>query len=56
MRYCGMEGKVSGSLTMFRGRPQCVLEGVMERGEDPMQGAGNTPPQPPAASADPIQK
>ena len=44
MRYCGMEGKVSGSLTMFRGRPQCVLEGVMERGEDPMQGAGNTPP------------
>ena len=31
MRYCGMEGKVSGSLTIFRGRPQCVLEGVMNR-------------------------
>ena len=34
MRYCGMEGKVSGSLTVYRGRPQCVLEGVMDRGED----------------------
>jgi hypothetical protein len=37
MRYCGMEGKVSGSLTIFRGRPQCLLEGVMERGEDAMK-------------------
>lgn len=36
MRYCGMEGKVSGSLTVFRGKPQCVLEGVMDRGEDAM--------------------
>lgn len=33
MRYCGMEGKVSGSLTIFRGRAQCLLEGVMEKGE-----------------------
>jgi len=33
MRYCGMEGKVSGSLTIFRGNPQCVLEGVMDKGE-----------------------
>jgi hypothetical protein len=33
MRYCGMEGKVSGSLTIFRGNPKCVLEGVMEKGE-----------------------
>jgi hypothetical protein len=37
MRYCGMEGKVSGTLTIFRGRSQCLLEGVMERGEDAMQ-------------------
>ena len=36
MRYCGMEGKVSGSLTVYRGRPQCVLDGVMDRGEDAM--------------------
>jgi hypothetical protein len=34
MRYCGMEGKVSGSVTIFRGRSQCQLEGVMEKGED----------------------
>ncbi|HKU69431.1 MAG TPA: hypothetical protein VJQ51_01205 [Burkholderiales bacterium] len=31
MRYCGMEGKVSGSLTIFRNKAQCVLEGVMDR-------------------------
>lgn len=50
MRYCGMEGKVSGSLTIYRGRSQCVLEGVMERGEDAMVDAG-APSRPPAASA-----
>ena len=33
MRYCGMEGKVSGSLTIFRGKPQCELDGVMDRDE-----------------------
>jgi hypothetical protein len=30
MRYCGMEGKVSGSLTVFKGKPRCELEGVMD--------------------------
>ena len=39
MRYCGMEGKVSGSLTVYRGRPQCALDGVMDRDED----VGKTP-------------
>ncbi len=33
VRYCGMEGKVSGSLTIARGEPRCVLDGVMEKGE-----------------------
>jgi len=33
MRYCGMEGKVSGSLTIARGEPRCALDGVMENGE-----------------------
>lgn len=46
-RYCGMEGKVSGSLTIFRGKPQCLLEGVMERGEDAMRQADETDSQPP---------
>ena len=32
-RYCGMPGKVSGSLTIFRGNPQCTIEGVMDKGE-----------------------
>jgi hypothetical protein len=35
MRYCGMEGKVSGSLTIIRGNSQCVLEGVMRRDGEP---------------------
>jgi len=56
MRYCGMEGKVSGSLTIYRGRSQCVLEGVMERGEDSMVDGG-APVQgaPAAASAGPAR-
>jgi len=35
MRYCGMEGKVSGSLTIIRGNPQCQLDGIMRRDGDP---------------------
>ena len=55
MRYCGMEGKVSGSLTIFRGKPQCLLEGVMERGEDSMldtDSPSDQPPQPAASSGE----
>jgi len=52
MRYCGMEGKVSGSLTMFRGRPQCVLEGVMERDGDALLDAGAAPAPAPALTGD----
>ena len=33
MRYCGMEGKLSGSLTIFHNNQQCELEGVMARDE-----------------------
>ena len=33
MRYCGMEGKINGSLTVRRGRQQCELAGVMSRDE-----------------------
>lgn len=58
MRYCGMEGKVSGSLTIFRGKPQCQLEGVMERGEDSMRDADEMSSQPtqPPMSADESKK
>ena len=30
MRYCGMSGKINGSLTVTRGKSKCVLEGVMD--------------------------
>ncbi|MBI4207613.1 MAG: hypothetical protein HY527_21545 [Betaproteobacteria bacterium] len=30
MFYCGMEGKISGSLTVRRGKRECVLDGVMD--------------------------
>lgn len=49
-RFCGMEGKITGTLTVTRGRDQCELEGVMdetlsepvrevstERPKDPLQ-------------------
>ena len=52
MRYCGMEGKVSGSLTMFRGRPQCVLDGVMDRGGDALLDVGETPSLTPAQTGE----
>lgn len=30
MRYCGMDGKINGSLTIWKGRPQCAVQGVMD--------------------------
>lgn len=30
MRYCGMEGKINGSLTVSHGRSACVVQGVMD--------------------------
>lgn len=33
-RFCGMPGKITGSLTVTRGKAQCELEGVMDGGED----------------------
>jgi hypothetical protein len=30
MRYCGMSGKINGSLTVVRGKSKCVVEGVMD--------------------------
>jgi hypothetical protein len=34
MRYCGMEGKVNGSLTIWKGKPQCQVTGVMDREQE----------------------
>ncbi len=40
MFYCGMEGKITGTLTVIRGEQECVLEGVMDEdpGKDPPPG------------------
>src|SRR5688500_16220570 len=48
MRYCGMEGKVNGSLTIWRGKPQCAVTGVMDREEPPPVAAVGKPADTPA--------
>jgi len=30
VRYCGMQGKINGSLTVTRGTSSCVVQGVMD--------------------------
>lgn len=48
-RFCGMPGKITGSLTVTRGRDQCELEGVMdENAEAPV--VASPGPAIPAAS------
>lgn len=29
-RYCGMDGKINGSLTVLRGKRQCDVQGIMD--------------------------
>lgn len=58
-RFCGMEGKITGSLTVTRGRDQCELEGVMDEGVDTapreaLQGAIQGVAGGPASPADPV--
>ncbi len=48
-RYCGMEGTITGSLTVFRGRSQCELDGVMD--EQLRTEPEPTPETPPITSA-----
>ncbi len=48
-RFCGMTGKITGTLTVTRGRAQCELEGVMDENfEQPV--AATPSPAIPAAS------
>lgn len=30
VRYCGMQGKINGSLTVTRGKSTCVVQGIMD--------------------------
>ncbi len=41
-RFCGMEGKISGSLTLIRGKSQCELEGIMDEGPDMLKAVPKT--------------
>lgn len=52
-RYCGMDGKVSGSLTIFRNKPQCVLEGVMDQEGNVRPDKSGTVTRLPPSSAEP---
>ena len=45
MRYCGMEGKVNGTLTIYKGRPQCEVTGVMDREAPPPVATVGKPPE-----------
>lgn len=47
-RFCGMHGKITGSLTVTRGRAQCELEGVMDYFEEQPAPAVPVPPATPA--------
>jgi hypothetical protein len=29
-RFCGMPGKINGSLTLWRGKPQCEVSGILD--------------------------
>jgi hypothetical protein len=51
MRFCGMDGKVNGSLTIQKGKAQCEVSGVMDRDWD-------SKPEPVAAKPDekPVEK
>ena len=50
-RFCGMPGKITGSLTVTRGRDQCELEGVMdEYVSEPAPAAVTEAPAPAAAA------
>jgi hypothetical protein len=45
MRYCGMDGKVNGTLTIYKGKPQCEVTGVMDR-EPPVAATIEVTPPP----------
>jgi Ni/Co efflux regulator RcnB len=36
-RYCGADGKINGTLTVWRGKKQCELDGMMDNDPNEMQ-------------------
>lgn len=55
-RFCGMTGKITGTLTVTRGRDQCELEGVMDENFEPKAAAVPSPAVPtvPAPAVAPL--
>jgi len=56
-RFCGMTGKITGTLTVTRGRDQCELEGVMDENfEQPVAVTpGPVTPAAPGPAVAPVQ-
>ena len=50
-RFCGMEGKITGSLTVWRGKDQCELDGIMDEGVPLGQGGMQQTSSGPAAAS-----
>ncbi|HET9662728.1 MAG TPA: hypothetical protein VFP00_00760 [Burkholderiales bacterium] len=55
MFYCGMEGKIRGSLTVKRGKRECMLEGVMDEETDREIETAPEPARLPAAATAPAE-
>ena len=61
MRYCGAEGKINGTLTVLRGKSECVVAGVLD--DDPSKpieparaiDTAESKPVEPARTVDPAQ-
>lgn len=46
MHYCGMNiGKINGTLTITRGKSECLVENLMDAHQDEPDTAGEHPPQ-----------
>lgn len=55
VRYCGMDGKINGYLTLWRNRRECVLYGVMDEAdgsESTVTTGRESPPAPAPAARD----
>ena len=53
-RYCGMDGKINGTLTVRKGSQQCQVAGIMEEGTPLGQAWAHLETTPPAAAPAPV--
>lgn len=57
-RYCGADGKINGTLTVWRGRSKCDIEGVLDNDPNEMPGdtKAETAPERPAPELSTAQR